>query len=204
MSKHESLPAAQLAVMKDVGYVQKKGKVGNGKYGYTYAGEAELIAQLRPSMIEHGIVMYPVGSDIYSTEDYTTNNGNRASLILGVREFAFEHIDSGEVRIVKVYAEASDGGDKRASKAMTLAKKYALREFFLIETGDDPDAVVQSRDKDNSYYVSRAVTALSKCQSKEELDEMMEKIQSYDSAEFSGEQLDDLNNVYKNKLQEVG
>jgi|TARA_A100001037_G_scaffold102785_1_gene93542 hypothetical protein len=204
MSKHESLSAAQLAVMKDVGYVQKKGKVGTGKYGYTYAGEAELIAQLRPSMIEHGIVMYPVGSEIHSTEGYTTNNGNRASLFLGVRDFAFEHVDSGEIRIVKVFSEASDGGDKRAAKAMTLAKKYALREFFLIETGDDPDAVIQSRDKDNSYYVGRAVTALSKCSNKEELDEMMEKIQSYDSAKFSDDQLEDLSSVYKTKLQEIG
>ena len=43
MSKHDSLRAAQLAVMKDIGYVQKKGKVGSGNYGYTYAGEKELI-----------------------------------------------------------------------------------------------------------------------------------------------------------------
>ena len=57
MPKHETLRAAQLAVMKDVGYVQKKGRVGSGNYGYTYAGEKELIAQLRPSMIKHGIVM---------------------------------------------------------------------------------------------------------------------------------------------------
>ena len=30
MPKHESLRAAQVAVMKDVGYVQKKGRVGSG------------------------------------------------------------------------------------------------------------------------------------------------------------------------------
>ena len=59
MTKHQSLRAAQHAVMKDIGYVQKKGKVGSGNYGYTYAGEKELINELRPVMLEHGIVMYP-------------------------------------------------------------------------------------------------------------------------------------------------
>ena len=123
MSKHESLREAQLAVMEDVGYVQKLGKVGTGKFGYTYAGEKELIAQLRPSMVTHGVVMYPVKSDVYETESYTTEKGSRVSIVLGTRVFRFEHVHSGDYTDVEVFAEASDRGDKRASKAMTLARK---------------------------------------------------------------------------------
>ena len=88
MSKHESLREAQLAVMEDVGYVQKLGKVGTGKFGYTYAGEKELIAQLRPSMVTHGVVMYPVKSDVYETESYTTEKGSRVSIVLAQEFFA--------------------------------------------------------------------------------------------------------------------
>ena len=33
-----------------------------------------------------------------------------------------------------------DVGDKSANKAATGLLKYALRQTFLIETGDDPDA----------------------------------------------------------------
>ena len=145
MAKHETLRAAQIAVMKEIGYVQKKGKVGSGNYGYTYAGEKELIAQLRPAMVKHGIVMYPDICEVVKTEDYTTSKGHRMSLFLGKRRFCFEHVESGDQAFVETFAEASDQGDKRASKAMTLAKKYALREFFLIETGDDPDAEVNKR-----------------------------------------------------------
>ena len=137
MAKHETLRAAQIAVMKEIGYVQKKGKVGSGNYGYTYAGEKELIAQLRPAMVKHGIVMYPDICEVVKTEDYTTSKGHRMSLFLGKRRFCFEHVESGDQAFVETFAEASDQGDKRASKAMTLAKKYALREFFLIETGDE-------------------------------------------------------------------
>ena len=199
MLKHESLRHAQLAVMEDVSYVQKKGRVGDGKYSYTYAGEAELIAQIRPAMLKHGIVMYPVGSTHISTEEYTTNRGSRVSLFLGKRSFAFQHIDSGEIAFIEVFAEASDSGDKRASKAMTLAKKYALREFFLIETGDDPDAVVLSRDEDNQYYVQRAVSGLESAESIEKLDEVYSKVQDYEAADFSGSQLENLSKIYSNK-----
>ena len=199
MLKHESLRHAQLSVMEDIASVQKKGRVGDGKYSYTYAGESEIIAQIRPFMLKHGIVMYPVGSTHISTEEYTTNRGSRVSLFLGKRSFAFQHTDSGEVVFVEVFAEASDSGDKRASKAMTLATKYALRELFLIETGDDPDAVVLSRDEDNQYYVQRAVTGLENAVSVEQLEEVYTKVQAYEAADFSGSQLESLSKIYSTR-----
>ena len=104
MSKHESLREAQLAVMEDVGYVQKLGKVGTGKFGYTYAGEKELIAQLRPSMVTHGVVMFPFKSDVYETESYTTEKGSRVSIVLGTRVFRFAHVHSGDYTDVEVFA----------------------------------------------------------------------------------------------------
>ena len=199
MTKHTSLAAAQLAVMKEVAYVQKKGKVGDGKYSYTYAGEAELLAQIRPAMVEHGIVMYPTTCQHVSTEEYTTARGSRVSLFLGTRVFAFHHVDTGETAFVEVFAEASDGGDKRASKAMTLAKKYALREFFLIETGDDPDAVVQSRGEENEFFVQRAATGIERADTIERLDETYKAIKEYRTAKFAGEQEADLEKQYNAK-----
>ena len=35
--------------------------------------------------------------------------------------------------------EGADSGDKSGNKANTCAYKYALRQTFVIETGDDPD-----------------------------------------------------------------
>ena len=191
MPKHESLRAAQVAVMKDVGYVQKKGRVGSGNYGYTYAGEKELIAQLRPSMIKHGIVMYPDICEVVKTEDYTTSKGHRMSLFLGKRRFCFEHVESGEQAFVEVFAEASDQGDKRASKAMTLAKKYALREFFLIETGDDPDADVSPRAKAGNVF-NRAMMAIKSSTTVSELEEKWSSINNYQDVVWKGNQVEEL------------
>ena len=195
MSKHESLREAQLAVMEDVGYVQKLGKVGTGKFGYTYAGEKELIAQLRPSMVTLGVVMYPVKSDVYETESYTTEKGSRVSIVLGTRVFRFEHVHSGDYTDVEVFAEASDRGDKRASKAMTLAKKYALREFFLIETGDDPDAEVTPRSTSNEDIFMRASAAINKAEDVDALEETVAKIRRYNDANWSEEQTKQLSDL---------
>ena len=41
--------------------------------------------------------------------------------------------------MVKVLGDGADTGDKASYKAMTGAMKYALRQTFVIETGDDPD-----------------------------------------------------------------
>ena len=202
MPKHESLRAAQVAVMKDVGYVQKKGRVGSGNYGYTYAGEKELIAQLRPSMIKHCIVMYPDICEVIKTEDYTTSKGHRMSLFLGKRRFCFEHVESGEQAFVEVFAEASDQGDKRASKAMTLAKKYALREFFLIETGDDPDAEVNKRVITNETVIKRALDSIKKS-SLEDLDSTREKVITYDGVEWSDNELIKINDACIKRREEL-
>src|SRR3990167_1905296 len=37
-------------------------------------------------------------------------------------------------------------GDKSVNKAMTGMLKYALRQTFLIETGDDPDTAPSAQD----------------------------------------------------------
>jgi len=196
MTKHDSLRAAQLAVMKDIGYVQKKGKVGSGSYGYTYAGEKELINELRPVMLKHGIVMYPDSCEVVKTEDYTTSKGHRMSLFLGKRRFVFEHVESGDQAFVEVFAEAADQGDKRASKAMTLAKKYALREFFLIETGDDPDAEVSPRSARIGMF-DKAVQALKSCTDLEQLNEKWDAINNYTDAEWTGDQVQELISLVK-------
>ena len=61
---HKSIWDAQLAVMQEVSYVQKKGRVGEGKYGYSFAGESDLIAQLRLTMnraaIIHPFIALPI------------------------------------------------------------------------------------------------------------------------------------------------
>lgn len=135
MVEHKSIHEAINAVMGEVGYVQKQ---RGANLTYTFAGEAALIQAIRPSMVEHGI--YPSVQKIYtiSREPYTTAKGTQMTntVIHGVVRFA--HV-TGSFVDVEACGEGSDSGDKSANKAMTGLYKYAMRQTFCIETGDDPD-----------------------------------------------------------------
>lgn len=130
---------AILAVMRDVGYVQKGGRVDSPGAKYTYTGEADLIAALRPSLLEHGIYCYVKAATVASRAEFSTRSGSvqQSTVVkMGVR---FVHAETGTFIDVETVGEGADSGDKSVPKAMTGAFKYSLRETFCIETGDDPD-----------------------------------------------------------------
>ena len=132
----DNIYSAINAVMKEVGYVQKERKSG---LNYSFAGEAALIAALRPEMVEQGIVMNVSEIRNVVMEKYLTSNDkpmNSCTLDMCVR---FTHIASNTFIDVWARGEGADAGDKSNNKAMTAAFKYALRQTFMIETGDDPD-----------------------------------------------------------------
>lgn len=135
---HPNIYVALNAVMKQVGYVQKQ-KAANSTLKYSYAGEAALIAAIRPHLVEHGIVVYPAGVRELRTETYQTSNGATMNRTIGLFDFMFYHGESDTSFLAEALGEGADIGDKSANKAMTAAYKYALRQALMIETGDDPD-----------------------------------------------------------------
>lgn len=122
-------------VMDEVGYV-KKSKAAN--LNYSFAGEAALIAALRPAMVENGLYMSVQKVHSVTRENYTTAKGTAMVNTVIHATVRFAHT-SGEFIDVDAVGEGSDSGDKSANKAMTGLYKYALRQTFCIETGDDPD-----------------------------------------------------------------
>lgn len=130
------------AVMGDVGYVQKVGQItdNRGKKMYNFAGEVAMLRALRPSMLERGLCMFPVGCELFETHEILDGKyGKKTSrTVRVVSTYRLAH-ESGEFVDIQVAGEGQDSGDKAAAKAMTIALKYAIRQTFLIETGDDPD-----------------------------------------------------------------
>jgi hypothetical protein len=123
------------AVMREVGYVKKTRASG---LNYTFAGEASLIAALRPEMVDNGIFVTVSKIDNVVTREYRTASDKAMVNVALVMTLRFTHT-SGSYVEVEAAGEGSDTGDKATAKAMTAAYKYALRETFCIETGDDPD-----------------------------------------------------------------
>lgn len=150
----ESLPVAYKdihhainGVYNNVGYVAKKGKVdiGNNR-SYKFAGEAEFIAAIRPEMAEAGIYQQPLSVQIIANEriEFVKEWDGKVTRTYQHRvviqsTYRFTHIYSGTFVDVVAVGEGMDSGDKSFNKAMTGANKYALRQLFMIETGDDPD-----------------------------------------------------------------
>jgi hypothetical protein len=131
-----NLASAKLAVMAAVPYVRKhKAEHLN----YSFAGEADLIASLRPAMLENGLSVAPIGVTVLEQGRYQTLKGGLLNHVLAAVTYRPTHAPSGESEDCQVLGEASDAGDKAAPKALTGAYKYFLRQTFLIETGDDPN-----------------------------------------------------------------
>lgn len=131
-----TLRAAKAAVMAECPYLQKIKTPG---LSYSFASEADLIGKLRPSMLTHGLTLSPSGLKVITDAEYTTGKGTVMRRVLIKAKYTFTHVGSGEHEDCYALGEGADVGDKAANKAMTAALKYALRQFFLIETGNDPD-----------------------------------------------------------------
>src|SRR5512139_1318024 len=134
--KIDTIQKAIWAIMCEISYVQKQ---KSPNLNYTFAGEAALIRALRPYMEKYGVIMSVVDQKDVVFESYQTKSGapmNRTRLMSTVR---FYHAPSGSFIDVTAPGEGADSGDKSGNKANTCAYKYALRQTFVIETGDDPD-----------------------------------------------------------------
>lgn len=131
--------AAMSAVMAEVGYAQKTGKATFGDK-YTYASEGDLIAALRPAMVAQGLSLHVCHVDRFDVEHFDTKSGGKQLRCDVVVTYTMGHAASGETLTIQSIGTGVDSGDKAPYKAMTGALKYALRQSFIIETGNDPDA----------------------------------------------------------------
>lgn len=131
-----NIDQAIVRIMEAVGYVRKQ-RAPN--LNYTFAGEAALIAALRPEMVAQGVFCYVLETHGMEREKYQTAKGTEMTNTVLHGVVRFMHAPSGTYRDVVASGEGSDSGDKSLNKATTGLYKYALRQTFCIETGDDPD-----------------------------------------------------------------
>jgi hypothetical protein len=127
---------AMLEVYANVEFVKKEFKQG---LGYSYAGESAIIDVLRPEMVKAGITVSVDSFFNVNREVFTTSKGSAMNRVTLEALIRFTHAASTSSIVVSALGEGMDSGDKATNKAMTGALKYALRQTFCLETGDDPD-----------------------------------------------------------------
>ncbi len=147
MNDHKTIDAAILAVMDAVPYVCKTGTIdlkGKGR-SYKYAGEADLISKIRPAMLANGLTLTPAGMELVAHETYPGQYGPVNRVIVRAT-YRLGHT-SGQSLTVTTLGEGCDQGDKATPKALTGALKVCLREMFVVETGEDPDATPSTKQQ---------------------------------------------------------
>jgi len=138
----DNIHTAMLAIMNEVGYVQKEKKSG---VTYSLKTENAVIQAIRPAMLKHGVYMYPAGvKDAAHSQFEAGQYKNIWNRVVATHVYRFVHAESETSIDVEVLCDGADTGDKAGNKSMTTSKKYALLEAFLLETGDDPDTTPSS------------------------------------------------------------
>ena len=149
-----NIAAKMLAVMNEIGYVQKDGK--NDFHGYKYASEANLISALRPVMIKYGLLLIPSVKSVQHDEHGNTHVKMDFTILSSSGDtLTFTGAGSGNDR------NKNGVGDKGIYKAITGCVKYALMKTFLLETGDDPE-VASDHDRSEKQADAQKVTAAAK------------------------------------------
>ena len=143
MTEHATptLAARLLAVMGEVGYIQKQGKTDSGPK-FSYVRHDDVVATLRPALIKHGVAF------LASTEEKSigceqvgvTKSGAPRYKTTLVLTLTFVNVDNpADTYSVSFPGEGVDTDDKGSGKALSYALKNGLLKMFMIEAGDDVD-----------------------------------------------------------------
>lgn len=138
MSHSESIGAIAGAIAKVVaecGYVSSDAE--NEFHRYSYLSDEKLLGHVRGSMSKNGLAIVPMKVE-HQKDSVQNRKGKPETLVTTTTTYLLSHT-SGEWMQVQVLAMGQDSGDKGPYKAATGALKYALRQVFLIATGDDPE-----------------------------------------------------------------
>jgi hypothetical protein len=145
------------SVCKSIRYIQKDKTVSAGAAGgYRAVTHDQVTAMVRPHMVEHGIISWPVLVDSVSNP---VPEGAKQFRYEATYDIHFANTDDpGDEIIVRIQSHAMDNGDKAPGKALSYAKKYALLKLFELETGEDDESRVRD-EFDPAQYIQAIQSA---------------------------------------------
>lgn len=128
------------AVMEEITYIQKTTDVKMPKFSFKAVSHDKVIAEVRPSLIKHGIVMEATQKEI-EVPFHTVPSSNPLQLYRAVYIVSFVNMDSPEDRVsVEIEAHSMCTDDKAPGKTYSYAVKLAILKQFCIETGESEES----------------------------------------------------------------
>jgi hypothetical protein len=139
------------AVMGEVDFIAKDGKVQSNQTNYKYATEAAIKEAVHPALVKHRLVFMPLRSEIEGRQTDITKNkfgDEKKQLTTTIRlHYRFVDIDTGYSEDFEIHGDGQDSGDKGIYKAFTGAFKYIFHMGLVIPTGDDPEKQELSKEE---------------------------------------------------------
>jgi hypothetical protein len=140
------------AVMSEVGYVRKDATISMGKSGsYKATTHDAVLAVLRPSAVKHGLIWHVLRQTYTTLPDKETKFGSTITRVRAHLIVRICNIDSHDDYIdCEQFADGEDQGDKAPGKATSMALKYVLLKTFGLETGENEESRVESKNNDET------------------------------------------------------
>lgn len=178
---------AQLQVMADIQPLQKEFV---RQLGYSAMMYEHLVSHLKPLLVRNNLIFNMTHADII--DDKTVKSSTNRDMRHVTLSCTFElHLSSGDedgpVRITTL-GEAIDHSDKACGKATTYAAKYALRQLFMLEYGDDEPDRDAPQQGVSVHRKERALVAIRTAQDNETLDKLWRQILDPSTATFTKDQ----------------
>lgn len=132
-----------LAITDEIGKIEKTGR--NSMQNYAFIEQARVLAELRPLLKKHGVVILPETPG-RSIERYEVVRGNgKPGVDVHVTvssRYTVLNADKPDEKFTAEWdaGEALDSSDKASNKAVTASHKTYLMKLFNISDQDDPDA----------------------------------------------------------------
>lgn len=131
----KKITCAMCSIMRETESIAKSRT--NKTQGFAFRGIDDVYNTLHGIFAKNGVFILPEVLE-HRIEARTTAKGGTAYDHISKIKFRFCCDDGSEVSAITI-GEAADSGDKGASKAASIALKYALFQIFLIPTQDESD-----------------------------------------------------------------
>lgn len=147
MKKHKTISEAQHAIMKELRMLLKDSESEAGKYSFDYTSAAFAAASIRPLMIKHGIVKFPVKAT--NMGRYGNGTGVDVDYVFRYKLVGAETLEEGityDDVPVSGSGKVGKSGDKSIFACATTTGKYADLFYFYLPMVDDIEAFDEIMD----------------------------------------------------------
>lgn len=199
MSESKNVYQRINAIMSELSYVKKTGKIGYGQNTYTAVLHDHVTQQLQPLCVKHGVVLVPSMIDT-TIKKYTVTTKKGESdryETMTTAEIVVVNIDKpDETFTTQATAHSFDNQDKSTGKAYSMAVKYCYLKLFMLASGDEEEDRVETSKiiTDEKKLVSDKLITLLKAHDKYNentigfirnmsIEQLSEKIKEYSSKE---------------------